>query len=135
MGAVAYSPFSIPANKIVQAAFRLASPQSTRLTAVFIGLGKRTPSSPNRCSLTEIDGCLAQSILCRATRKSSDVVIPHWFDDMHPKHEATLRVLRRAFVCGFSCVSLDDSKPLLGFLDATPRIHPGCPALLNLTDT
>jgi LmbE family N-acetylglucosaminyl deacetylase len=44
-----------------------------------------------------------------------DTIITHWFDDMHPDHEATFRVLRRAFVCGFLGNSMDDIK-------ATPRI-------------
>jgi len=44
-----------------------------------------------------------------------DTIIAHWFDDMHPDHEATFRVLRRAFVCGFLGNSIDDIK-------AIPRI-------------
>ena len=52
-GAVAQlAPFPIPAHQTVHAdlphtAFRLISPQCTRRAAVFIGLGRRTPSSLN----------------------------------------------------------------------------------------
>ena len=44
-----------------------------------------------------------------------DTIITHWFDDMHPDHEATFRVLRRALVRGFLGKSIDDLK-------GTPRI-------------
>jgi N-acetylglucosamine malate deacetylase 1 len=44
-----------------------------------------------------------------------DIIITHWLDDMHPDHEATFRVLRRALVCGFLGKSLDNLK-------GTPRI-------------
>jgi LmbE family N-acetylglucosaminyl deacetylase len=30
-----------------------------------------------------------------------DIIITHWFDDMHPDHEGTFRVLRRALVSCF----------------------------------
>lgn len=44
-----------------------------------------------------------------------DIIITHWFDDMHPDHEATFRVLRWALVCDFLGKSIDDIK-------AIPRI-------------
>ncbi|MCJ7686481.1 MAG: PIG-L family deacetylase [Desulfobacteraceae bacterium] len=44
-----------------------------------------------------------------------DTIITHWFDDMHPDHEATFRVLRRALICGFLGKSIDALK-------TTPRI-------------
>ena len=44
-----------------------------------------------------------------------DIIITHWFDDIHPDHEATFRVLRRALVCGFLGNPVDDIK-------AIPRI-------------
>jgi N-acetylglucosamine malate deacetylase 1 len=44
-----------------------------------------------------------------------DTIITHWFDDMHPDHETTFRVLRRALVRGFLGKSIDDLK-------GTPRI-------------
>ncbi len=44
-----------------------------------------------------------------------DIIITHWFDDIHPDHEATFRVLRRALVCGFLGKSIDELK-------TTPRI-------------
>jgi len=44
-----------------------------------------------------------------------DTIITHWFDDMHPDHEATFHVLRRALICGFLGKSIEDIK-------AIPRI-------------
>ena len=44
-----------------------------------------------------------------------DIIITHWYDDMHPDHEATFRLLRRALVSGFLGNSIDDLK-------TTPRI-------------
>ena len=37
-----------------------------------------------------------------------DTILTHWFDDMHPDHEAALRVLRRALVCGVLDSSIND---------------------------
>jgi len=44
-----------------------------------------------------------------------DTIITHWFDDMHPDHEATFRVLRRALISYFLVNAIDDFK-------AIPRI-------------
>ena len=45
-----------------------------------------------------------------------DTIITHWFDDMHPDHEAAFRVLRRALIRYFLVNSIDD-------LEAFPRIY------------
>lgn len=39
-----------------------------------------------------------------------DIIITHWFDDMHPDHEAVFLVLRRALVSGFIGNSMDSLK-------------------------
>ena len=44
-----------------------------------------------------------------------DAIITHWFDDMHPDHEATFRVLRRTLLQHFLVNAIDDFK-------AFPRI-------------
>ena len=44
-----------------------------------------------------------------------DTIITHWFDDMHPDHEAAFCVLRRAFVSGLLGNSIEALK-------TTPRI-------------
>jgi LmbE family N-acetylglucosaminyl deacetylase len=44
-----------------------------------------------------------------------DTIITHWCDDMHPDHEATFRLLRRAVICYFLANPTDD-------LQAFPRI-------------
>lgn len=44
-----------------------------------------------------------------------DIIITHWFDDMHPDHEATFRVVRRALIRHFLVNPTDNSE-------AFPRI-------------
>jgi len=44
-----------------------------------------------------------------------EIIITHWFDDMHPDHEGTLRVLRRALVSCFLAKPED-------YLQAFPRV-------------
>ena len=44
-----------------------------------------------------------------------DTIITHWYDDMHPDHEAAFRLLRRAVICYFLANSTDDFQ-------AFPRI-------------
>ena len=39
-----------------------------------------------------------------------DTIITHWYDDMHPDHEATFRILRRAFLHQLLAASKEDSK-------------------------
>jgi len=39
-----------------------------------------------------------------------DLLITHWFDDMHPDHEAAFLILRRALVSSFLSNSIDSLK-------------------------
>jgi len=39
-----------------------------------------------------------------------ETIITHWFDDMHPDHEATFRILRRAILHIFLAASKEDSR-------------------------
>jgi LmbE family N-acetylglucosaminyl deacetylase len=39
-----------------------------------------------------------------------DTIITHWYDDMHPDHEATFRILRRALLHQFLAASKEDSQ-------------------------
>ncbi|MFH1294062.1 MAG: PIG-L deacetylase family protein [Pseudomonadota bacterium] len=39
-----------------------------------------------------------------------DTIITHWYDDMHPDHEAALRILRRALLGEYLANSIEDLK-------------------------
>lgn len=40
-----------------------------------------------------------------------NTIITHWFDDMHPDHEATFRLLRRALLLHFSVQTIEELLP------------------------